>query len=863
MSSEATAPDDCLIVGIGASAGGLDAISKLLRRLTLDHTAFVVVQHLAANQASALTQLLGTASRLKVVTAEDGMRVEANHVYVTPPGATLALLHRTLQVLSSAGARPHMPIDHFFRSLAEEQGNHAIGIVVSGAGADGTAGLTAIKAAGGITFAQDPATAQFEGMARSAIESGSADFCLSPEAIADEVMSLSTYAAHAVALRSPIPHLQEHFGNLATLIKSATGIDLTHFKLSTLERRIRRRMVIHRLERVADYVRLCETDAREALALHNDLLINVTSFFRDGEPFDLLKARVIPDILDGKQDYEPLRIWVPACSSGEEAYSIAICVLEVLDEHARSLKVQIFGTDVDEDAVQAARRGIYTPCDLAHVSPERVQKYFIKTSDGRYQVCGRLRDLLVFSTQNVNRDAPFSRLDLVSCRNLLIYFQRHIQARVLRTIHYALNPGGFLLLGASETAGESADLFTLVDRQNKLYAARPAATAHFDIDFGARTPAVGAPGEAQTARWPQKRLFGGGGGAQNTASSPRPTLSLARLADHRILEQHAPPGVVINGNFEILYFRGQTERYLRQPSGLTTHNVLRLVRPELHAALKRTVESVLATGKPARMSISDSLAPELESVSILAQPLQDPGTLAPCVLVLFNGAINNGAAAVPTAPEDDANLTTQLTSPPGNTMPALEEELARTRDYLQGMVEELERTNEDLQSSNEELQSTNEELQSMNEEMATSKEELQAANEELITLNDEVQTRMRDLSSANDDLHNILLGVDHPVVIVGLDLRLRKFTHAAEQIFNLLPTDVGRSVSQLSVLLGNIGLEKAIAGVIENVAPFEREVQATDGRWYRLRVLPYRTRDLVIQGALISLADIEHLRVTP
>jgi two-component system CheB/CheR fusion protein len=701
-----------------------------------------------------------------------------------------------------------------------------MGVVMSGTGTDGTFGLAAIKAAGGITFVQEPTSAKFDGMPRSAQESGSADFCLTPEGIADEILRVSS---HPYLQSVSPPQFGEFVGNLAVLLKTAHGIDLAHYKPKTIERRIQRRMAVHRIERFDQYLRLCQSDPKELSDLHKDLLINVTSFFRDKEPFEILCRDLIPRLLEGKGETNALRIWVPGCSSGEEAYSIAMCVLEVLDEKGVNVPVQIFGTDLDSDAVQQARRGVYPQNIVADVSSERLRRFFIKSEDGHYQVARRVRDMVVFSVQNISRDPPFSKLDLISCRNLLMYLQPAIQKKVLRILHYSLKPAGFLVLGHSESVGDAADLFALIDRNNRIYTAKHVSVAA-PIEFGAT---------ARAAATHERQPFVGA----------RPMLSLAHLADRKILEQYAPPGVVVNENLHIVYFRGASDRYLQQPSGVATHNILRLSRPELYPSLKTSIEQVFSTNEAvtATAYVKTDVA-GLQPFTLIVQPMVDPETKARCALVLFKDGSDGQVTTRPSpAPSDSNSEATQ----------ALTQELALTKEYLQSTIEEIERTNEDLQSANEELQSSNEELQSTNEELETSQEELQSTNEELITLNEELQSRMKELSSANDDLHNLLLGVDRAIVIVRLDLRIRRFTHTAEKLLDLLPTDIGRSAAQLNSFLGGFGIEKAISESIDGLATIEREIHATDGKWYGLRIVPYRTLDLTIRGAVISIVDID------
>ncbi len=820
------------VVGIGASAGGLDALSELLRSVDCDDAAYVVIQHLSPTQRSMLAEILARRSRLRVTVAEDGARLEANHVYVGPPNAELGVHDGLLRVVSPPSpTRPHLPIDGFFRALAADQGMRAIGVVLSGTGSDGTLGLGAIKAAGGITFAQEPTSAKFDGMPRSAVESGHVDFVLSPEKIADEIMRLSTLPY--LRRTGGEPTFEEAFSQIGARVKAAFGLDLAHYKPNTIERRIQRRMAVHRLERVADYVHLCQTDDRELANLHKDLLINVTGFFRDREPFTLLKEVVLPRILEHKRAGDPLRVWVPGCASGEEAYSIAICMLELLEERDPGLKIQIFATDVDPEAVQQARRGVYPASIAADVSEERLHKFFTRTDDGHFQIARRVRDLVVFSVQNIAKDAPFSRLDLVSCRNLLIYLQPGVQKRILRILHYSLAPRGFLLLGSSESIGDSVDLFTLVDRKEKLYAAKHVPIAPSVLDLG-----VGAPATPQHNE-------------KTRMSTTRPVISIAHLADRKILEQYAPAGVVLNENLDILHYRGRTTPYLEQPSGTATHNVLRLIRPELHLALKELVDSSLARNE--RVIVEAHAREEgdggFRPISLIAQPLLDPETKARCLLVLFKEAepprpADGGPAAPPSsAANDQARILAQ--------------ELALTKDYLRGTIEELERANEDLKAANEELQSSNEELQSTNEELETSKEELQSTNEELITLNEELQNRMRDLGAANDDLHNLLASVDRAVVFVGADLRVRRFTLAAERLLGLVSGDVGRAIGHLHGFAGTNDIEKLVSGAIESIAPAEREIVAADRRRYLVRVAPYKTLELSVRGAVVTFIELE------
>jgi two-component system CheB/CheR fusion protein len=829
------ADNSFFIVGIGASAGGFEALTALLSNIKLDSMAFVVVQHLAPKHESFLPALLSRTSNIKVAAAADGTKVEPNKVYVIPPNSDLAVLQGVLHVMTPARAAtshgPHLPIDYFFRSLAADQGTRSIGIVLSGTGSDGTFGLKAIKEAGGITFAQDPSTAKYDGMPRSAMESGWADFGLAPDGIARELQNISQHPYLSRA-KQPGPQTQEGVAKLILLMRTAFGNDLSYYKPTTIDRRIERRMALQRIEKLSDYIKFVQTNPDELRLLYEDMLIGVTSFFRDGEPFELLKSRIFPGILQNKAIGSNVRVWVPACSTGEEAYSIAICLLEHLGDRAPDFRIQVFGTDVDETSIQHARRGIYPQNIALDVSPERLQRFFIK-KEFEYQVSRRIRDMVVFSHQNVTKDAPFSRLDLVSCRNLLIYLKSGMQKKVLRILHYSLLPTGYMMLGTSETVGESSEYFSLVDRKNKVYSKRKtASTTALDFGFGVQNH------ENAPAIQPSV--------AQRSASS------LATVAERKILEVYGPPGVVINEDLDILHIRGRTGPYLEPMPGAPSFNILRQARPELHVDLRRALHEAKTNNE--RTSVQTRLTEEgqTRSVEIEVLPVIEPDTKSRCFLVLFHEPEPRRER-----PPSDVPPATSDGTPGDERRVELERELLMTKEYLQSTIEELESANEELKSSNEELQSSNEELQSTNEELETSKEELQSSNEELTTVNDELQNRMGELQQTNDDLHNILVGIDEVIVIVGMDLRIRRYTQSAEKLLNLVSSDVGRSVSQLNGFVVGHRIEDLAAKVIERLTPIEGRVQCADQRWYDLRISPYRTLDHAIKGALVLLVSIE------
>jgi two-component system CheB/CheR fusion protein len=830
-------PSKFFIVGVGASAGGLEALTAFLKGLSLDSMAIVIVQHLAPKHESLLPTLLSRGSEAKVSAVEDGMRVEPGRIYVIPPNADLAILQGVLHLMRPIGTThgPHLPIDYFFRSLAEDQGARSIGIVLSGTGSDGTFGLQAIKEAGGITFAQEPASAKYDGMPRSAIESGWADFTLPPDGIAEELLRIRNHP-YLTRKRASSPQAEESVGKLIVLMRTEFGNDLTYYKPTTMDRRIERRMALQKIETLSDYVRFVQSNTGELRLLYKDMLISVTSFFRDRDSFESLKAVLLPRILESKETGGQIRLWVPACSTGEEAYSLAIVLFEVLGDRAAEFRLQIFGTDVDESSIQHARRGLFPNNITLDVSPERLQRFFIKKEHG-YQIARRIRDVVVFSAQNVTRDAPFSRLDLVSCRNLLIYLRPTMQKRVLRILHYSLLPTGYLMLGTSETVGDLTDYFALVDRKNKIYSRRHVAeTAALDVGLGVKLPEPPQP-------------------VPSTAGH-RSTATLASVAERKILELYGPPGVLVNDDFDVVHIRGRTRGYLEPMPGAPSFNILRLARPDLHVELRRVLQE--ARSRNGRASVDCRIAEEgtVRPITIEVIPVVDPETKVRCFMVLFHEERNLQSAR---EASDAASSLTPTATEDAKTQ-ELERELVMTKEYLQSAIEELESSNEELKSSNEELQSSNEELQSTNEELETSKEELQSSNEELTTVNDELHNRMGELQLTNDDLHNILSSMGSAMIIVGLDLRIRRFTQVAETLMNLVPGDVGRTVSLLNAFIVGERIEKLAAQAIEKLVPVDKRIACANQRWYQLHISPYKTLDHAIKGAVIVLLDVDDSR---
>jgi two-component system CheB/CheR fusion protein len=840
-----------MIVGVGASAGGFEAFKDLLEALPVPSgLAFVFIQHLEPSHQSMLPALLGRVTRMKVVEATDGVALEGDHVYVAPPNANLVIMNGvlTLQSIEQAASR-HKTIDFFFRSLANDQGNRAVGVVLSGTASDGVLGLKAIKAEGGITLVQDERTAKFDSMPRNAIMAGVADLILAPTNIARELVKLKT---HYPRLLPPAtlpeepqpPGEKDDLRRVLALVWAVSHVDFSAYKQSTLRRRILRRMVLHKLDKLRHYVKFLEQNPAEVKALYQDLVINVTSFFRDPEVFEALKEEIFPSILAGKSPDTPLRVWIPGCSTGEEVYSLAIAILEALGDKSASVPIQLFGTDISEMAVDKARAGIYPENIEADVSPERLRRFFIKGEAG-YQVSKPIRDLCIFARQNVFKDPPFSNLDLISCRNVLIYFGPELQKKVLPMFHYALNPNGFLLLGNSESIGAFADLFALAHKRHKIYSKKSVSPRLIlDLargDYGLERQGVIAtlPDGLPKSFDPQKE------------------------ADRLLLDRYSPPGVLVNSDMNILQFRGRTGYFLEPAPGGASFNLLRMAREGLMIPLHTAIHEATESGRAVRKDDvlfkgnGDGYRVTLEVIPIAAGPHM---SVEKFFLVLFQDLRSadeltiRAETAVELAPARSSSEADRE-----DEFDRLRQELTATKEYLQSVIESQEAFNEELRSANEEILSSNEELQSTNEELETAKEELQSANEELTTLNEELQTRNEELARVNDDLTNLLNSTNIAIVMLDNELRVRRFTPSAEKLFSLIPTDIGRPFSDINPRISVPDLVPFIRDVLDTLGTKEVEVQDTNGRWYNLRVRPYKTQDNKIDGAVLAVVDINAL----
>ncbi len=828
------------VVGVGASAGGLEAITQLLQALPADTgMAFVLVQHLSPAHPSALAEILSRATTMAVSEVHDEPAVEPNHVYVIPPDRSMIIADGVLKLLPREGGI-HRPIDQFFRALAEDRRHQAIAIVLSGTATDGTLGLEAVKGEGGITFAQD-GTAQHDGMPSSAVASGCVDFVLPPDAIAREIIRISR---HPYAVPESVTRTaddQPSVAQIVALLRHATGVDFSHYKWNTLYRRITRRMVFQKVDSLAAYVSLLRQTPAEVEALYQDILISVTSFFRDKESFEALKSQVFPGLLKNRSPHDPVRIWTPGCSTGQEAYSLVMAFTEAAEALGSSTRLQLFATDLNPVSIEKARAGAY-PKDIAQdVSPERLRRFFVE-ADGRYRVSKTIRDACVFSRHNVLTDPPFSHLDLISCRNLLIYLEPVLQQRVIPTLHYALKPSGTLWLGSSETIGGYPNLFEIRDLRHKIYRKKGgggAAPGHFPLQPGGMPRSAFAPAPAR----------------HNEGTD------LPREADRLLSTRFAPPGVLVSAELEILQFRGKTDRYLAPAPGKASLGLLRMLREGLVAAVRAAIFRAGSENAPVREEgLRIDSGEGSHDVAIEVIPIKGSGSNEGGYLILFEDAPPTGPAVKALAAEAPRERGSAPVPQDPDTA-RLARELLATREYLRSLIEQQEAANEELQSANEEIQSANEELQSTNEELETSKEEIQSSNEELTTVNDELNNRNTELSRVNNDLVNLLGSIQTAIVMLGPDLRVRRFTPAAEKLLNLIPSDVGRPLSDIKLSLDGLpDLTPLLLEVLATVTTQEREVRDRHGRWYSLRLRPYRTLDNRIDGVVLMLVDVDAMK---
>ena len=837
-SSKEGKPLSCPIVGVGGSAGGFEAAMELLRHLPAKNgMAFVIVQHLDPHHTSRLAGLLGKVTDMPVTEITGKTIPQENAVYVQPPNKCVIVKNGALTLIRRTG-QLNLAIDHFFESLAEERGARAIGILLSGTGSDGTAGLRAIKAAGGITFAQD-ASAKFDAMPRSAIRSGFVDVVLPPREIAREIRRIADhpYLRRPLSDEAEMERLNyqaaDDLGRIFLSLKKQMGVDFSAYKETTLNRRIQRRMALHRIEKLGQYARFLRENKNEIEALFDDLLINVTRFFRDERVFRALKRRFLPALVKskGKDRTAQLRVWVPGCATGEEVYSFAISILETLGQRVSKMAIQIFGTDLSDSTIEHARAGIYSSAIEKDVSGTRLKRFFNKR-DGMYQIKRGVREICTFARQNIAADPPFSRLDLISCRNVLIYLGAQLHKQCIPQFHYALNPGGYLILGPAESVGSFDELFELVDKRNKIYAKKNVAAPHH-VDLVSY--------RGFELRHPDARAL---------ASDGTTTTQLQQIADRIMLSAYAPAAVVIDREIRVQQFRGRTDLFLEHTPGPATLNLLQLVRPTMVADLRSTIHRALKTERPARKERTlVKYAGKTREVNIEVVPFKVPASDKSWLLVIFDETTKGTRPGK--LPQVLGKTARQRETA------ELRRELEASKESLQAIIEEQESTNEELKSANEEIESSNEELQSTNEELETAKEELQSTNEELTTLNEELSNRNLEMMQINSDLNNLLASIQLPIVMVDNTLTVRRAIPAARQAFNILQTDIGRPLRELRPNIDVPDLEDILRQVIQTASTRERRIIDKDGHEYSLRVRPYRTSDNRIDGAVITLVDID------
>ncbi|MDO8292108.1 MAG: chemotaxis protein CheB [Gallionella sp.] len=842
------------IVGIGASAGGLEAFEQFFRKVPADSgMAFVLVSHLDPSHASILTEILQRTTIMPVVEAQDQMKVAPNSVYAIPPNRDMAIFHGALQL--SVPDQPRglrMPIDAFLRSLAEDQGERAVGIILSGTGTDGTLGLRAILGAGGVSLVQEPATAKYDGMPNSAINAGYATHVLPvekmPEALLSDTRSLNQPTAAPATVTNGL-------NRILMQLRSATGHDFTQYKKSTIGRRIERRMAMHDIEDREVYARYLKEHPPEAQALFKELLINVTNFFRDPEAFDTLKQDILPQLFADKPDDYIFRVWVAGCATGEEAYSIAILLREFMEEAHREFKVLLYATDLDDDAIAVARAGAYPPNIAQDVHPERLRRFFVKDDTG-YRVKKNIREMVVFAIQNVIKDPPFTRLDLLSCRNLMIYLEPEIQNRLIPTFHYALKPGGVLFLSPSESIANHPELFAPLNRKWKFYRATGSAAS-------TRAVMTGGPVWTKDANTKEP----------DEVVKKTKEINFAELTKRALLQSFAPASVVTDVKGNLLYVHGDTGKYLRPAPGQATLNVIEMAREGLQLELRATLLLAAAGSEAAGSEFADKGAAfqsreisvktnghfQLVMLNVRPLPTQDSGEKL--LLVSFQDVaqpisekLTPGLAYPGHGKPEHGNNATQASE--HQRVEELERELAYTKENLQATIEEQQASNEELKSTNEELQSTNEELQSTNEELETSKEELQSVNEELVTVNAELQAKIEQLAGMQNDMKNLLDNVNVGTIFLDQHMAIRRFTRDAARVYRLVATDVGRPLIDIKSDIQDEDLLAKAQTVLDSLVPWEREVRTVGGAWYLARIQPYRTLDNVIDGVVLTFTDI-------
>ncbi len=840
--------DPLYVVGIGASAGGLDALEKFFQHMPPDsNIAFVVVTHSDPSKISILPELIQKQTRMRVFAIEDGMKLAAGSVYVVPSNNDVGIISDTLQLIEPIekyGFR--LPIDYFLKTLAVDQKEKAVCIILSGMGTDGTLGLKVIKEQLGMVMVHDPESSKFDGMPQSAIGTGLADYVLPPEKMPDQLAAYIRQAGNtAIAITEALParladskaQSADALQKIFIALRAHTGHDFSQYKKSTIYRRIERRMNIQQIDSISDYFKYLQKNSKEIRTLFKELLIGVTNFFRDTEAFEALSRDVLPRLLDSKPDDYRVRMWVSACSTGEEAYSLAIVLKEYMEQNQRNFSdVQIFATDLDEDAIEIARNGTFPANIAGDVSKERLSRYFVKQDDV-FQIRKEIREMLIFAPQDIIKDPPFTKLDMISCRNFLIYLENELQQKIIPLFHYALSPGGILFFGSSETIGGFVDMFSVVDKKWKIYERKENShTKHGLVEF----PLQSAEKMDMSVSFPK------------TAN-----ITNAQLVDRILLRDMTPACVLVSKTGETLYIHGRTGKYLEPAQGEFRSNIIDMARKGLKFEMSAALRNAMGTQKEV---VYEGLNVDgngsSQRINLIVRPLREPDISPGYFLVIFkvlNMPAERKASVCEKGPD---GITPEV-------IHTVEKELQYTKENLQTTIEELETSNEELKSTNEELQSTNEELQSANEELETSKEEQQSLNEELQTVNCELQKKIEELSKSNNDMKNLLDSLEIPTVFLDNNLCIKRYTAHISEIMNLIRSDIGRSINDFVIKIRDASeLMDYAWKVLRDLAFREKEVQTTEGHWYLMRIRPYRTTENVIDGLVITFLDIHDQKKT-
>ena len=820
---------DFPVVALGASAGGLEAFIRFFSKVPKDSgVAFILIQHLDPSQPSRLSELLNRASPIPIWEATEGVSVEPNHAYVIPPGKNMSIHDRILRLKE----QPEHPglyhsINFFFASLADDVKERAVGIILSGTGTDGTDGARAIKAQQGLVVVQDPETAKYDGMPRTAITAGIGDYVLSPETMPEHIIDyLSESSYKREETRQSLRKDDTSLKIILSLIRARTGRDFSGYKVSSITRRIERRMAVNQIETAENYIRFLQEHPPEISDLVKDFLINVTSFFRDKEAFEVLKKE-IEKILKGKPEGSQIRAWIPACSTGEEAFSVAMIMMECVQDSGHYYDIEIFGTDLDTEAIASARKGVYSANIIHDVGEKRLEKFFSQV-DSSYQIKKDVREKVIFAVHDLVADPPYSRIDVLSIRNLLIYFDISLQKKIIPLLHYALNEGGILFLGTAETIGNVTDLFAPIDKKWRIY-------RNINKD---KTTHVYFHGQSTLDETIVPQL-------QGTAALPHHVSDLI-TAPERLLLEALPPSVLVDRESQVIYTHGNTSKYLQLPEGKPNVGILQMVNPELKIALATGLQETANGGNGA---IRDGLRYKqngtIQTVKITIRSLSQP---VGHMIITFEDVHQRKPRKIKEETLTEARYQ------------ELEQELELTRETLKNTIAEMETTNEEMKSANEEYMSTNEELKSANEELETSREELQSVNEELMTVNTEYQKKNEDLTTINNDMRNLLNSTGIATVFLDEKLCIRRFTPAATQIFKFIDSDIGRPVEDITSHLKANGLVQDVRQVLDTLIPVEQEIQTDDGHWYSMRIHPYRTTDNTIEGVVVSFVDISQVK---